>query len=222
MLDSIKLMKKDINIICKLEKSSFLVLLYSFSMSSFIFNNNNSLAFQMISFATAYAVYGLVVSLVSNEEKKKTSLIFQSMPVRKRSTVIGKYLFSLVIIIFAACTSNILPLVKALMEKDISYLYLSFLNSLIFCIFIFSIFFPLFYSLGYSKMQPISLIIFYGLIFVPILLNFLKASDVIRPFANFTLDIINIVNSNLIISFTACILLYILSMLLSIKIENNL
>lgn len=220
MLDSVKLLKKDVNIVCKLERSSFLVLFYSFCMSSFIFNNN-PLALQIISFATAYAVYGLVVSLISNEEKKKTSLIFQSVPVRKRSTVIGKYLFSLVVIVFAAFISSIIPLVKTLMEKDVSYVYLSFINSIIFCLFIFSIFFPLFYSLGYSKMQPISLVIFYGLIFIPIVLNLLKDAEIIKPAINFILNLISFINSNLVISFAVSLLLYSLSILLSIYLENN-
>ncbi len=221
MLDSIKLVKKDINIICKLEKTGFLVIFYSFCMSSFIFNNSNSISLQVISCATAYAVYGLVVSLISNEEKRKTSLIFQSIPVRKKSIVIGKYLFSLLVIIFSASISSILPLVKTLMENDISYVYLSFINSLIFCLFVFSIFFPLFYSLGYLKMQPINLIIFYGLIFFPIALNLLKNVDILKPAVILILRIINAINSNLTVSFIGCISLYFLSMLLSINIDSN-
>lgn len=221
MLDSIKLVKKDINIICKLEKTGFLVIFYSFCMSSFIFNNSNSVTLQVISCATAYAVYGLIVSLISNEEKRKTSLIFQSVPVRKKSIVIGKYLFSLLVIIFSASVSSILPLVKTLMENDISYVYLSFINSLIFCLFVFSIFFPLFYSFGYLKMQPINLIIFYGLIFFPIALSLLKKVDILKPVVSFMLSVMDSINSNLTVSFISCILLYFLSMLLSINIDSN-
>lgn len=221
MLDSIKLLKKDINIVGKLNKSSFFVFIYSFCMSSFIFNNSNSVSIQIISSATAYAVYGIVVGLIANEEKKKTSLIFQSIPVKKSSVVIGKYLFTLLIIIFSACISSIFPLTKTLVEKDISYFYLSFVNSIIFSLFVFSIFFPLYYSLGYLKMQPINLIIFYGFIFIPIVLNLLRDIELIRPVINFILDLINIINGNLMISSIVCILLYFLSMLLSIKLENN-
>jgi len=221
MMDSIKLMNKDISLIFKINKTILFIFIYSISMSSMIFTNNFTISIQIIMSATAYTAYAIIVGLISTEERIKFSMIFQSMPVKKQSLVIGKYLFTTVIILIASLLSSIFPMIKSIMEKDISYVLFSFINSFMFCTAIFSIFYPLYYKFGYLKMQTINLILFYDLIFIPIVLNLLKDVALLKPITNFIFSLVNCLMQNPVTSFVGCVILYIISILISINFENN-
>ena len=95
MMDSIKLMNKDISLIFKINKTILFVFIYSISMSSMILTSNFTISIQIIMSATAYAAYAIIVGLISTEEKTKSSMIFQSMPVKKESIILGKYFLRL-------------------------------------------------------------------------------------------------------------------------------
>lgn len=221
MIDSIKLMNKDISLIFKINKTILFILIYSISMSSTIITSNFTISIQIIMSATAYTAYAIILGLISTEEKTKSSMIFQSMPVKKESIVIGKYLFTTVIILVATLLSSVFPMIKSIMENDISYVLFSFINSFMFCTFIFSIFYPLYYKFGYLKMQTINLILFYGLIFIPIVLNLLKDVALLKPTANFIFNSVNCLMQNSVTSFVGCVILYIISILISINFEKN-
>lgn len=221
MIDSIKLMNKDISLIFKINTTILFIFIYSISMSSTILTSDFTISIQIIMSATAYTVYAIVVGLISTEEKTKSSMIFQSMPVKKESLVIGKYLFTTVIILIASLLSSVLPMIKSIMENDISYVLFSFLNSFMFCTFIFSIFYPFYYKFGYLKMHAINLVLFFGLIFIPIVLNLLKNVDLIKPVMNYLLNSVNCLMQNPVASFAGCVILYVISIILSINFENN-
>ncbi len=221
MYDSIKLMKMNLHLSAKTNKKLFYVFFYPICMSSMILTSKLTASIQIIMCAAAYAVYGIVVGLIATEENMKSSLIFQSIPVKKRSIVIGKFLFSFVIIIISCMLSSIIPFVKSAVEKDASYFALSFINSLMFCIVLVSIFFPLYYKMGYLKMHLINLIIFYGLIFIPIILNLLKDVTLVKPIIEFVLSAINIIIQNMQAALVVCLVMYAASIFISIIIEEN-
>lgn len=221
MIDSIKLMKKDIYLVFKINRMNIFVIIYPISMSCIILTSDLTISIQTIMSATAYAVYAILVGLISNEEKTKASMIFQSLPIKKQSIVVGKYMLTTAVIVVASFLSSIFPIIKSFVEKDISYLVLSILNSFMFCTIIFSIFLPLYFKYGYLKMQAINLIIFYGLIFIPIILNLLRDKVLIRPITSFLYNIINLLMQNSILAIIGCAVIYILSMIVSIRLENN-
>ena len=72
MMDSIKLMNKDISLIFKINKTILFVFIYSISMSSTILTGNFTISIQIIMSATAYAAYAIIVGLISTEKKKKS------------------------------------------------------------------------------------------------------------------------------------------------------
>lgn len=221
MSDSIKLMNKDINLIFKINKTMLFVFVYAISMSATIITGDFTISLQIIMSATAYSVYGIVIGLISIEEKTKSSMIFQSMPVKRESMVIGKYLFTTAVILTGSFLSSLMPLVKSIMENDSSYVIFSFVNSFMFCTAIFAVFYPLYYKFGYLKMHTINLILFYGLIFIPIFLNILKNVELIMPIISYLLNFVNYLIDNQVPAFMGCVILYLCSVALSIKFKNN-
>lgn len=221
MSDSIKLMNKDINLIFKTNKTMLFIFIYAISMSSTILTSDLTISIQIIMSATAYAAYAIVIGLISIEEKTKSSMIFQSMPVKRESIVVGKYLFTTVMIIAGSFLSSILPMVKSIIEHDSSYVIYSFLNSFMFCTAIFAIFYPMYYKFGYLKVHAINLILFYGLIFIPIVLNLLKNVELLKPIIAYVLSFVNLLMNNQITAFAGCVIIYAASMALSVKFQNN-
>ena len=221
MSDSIKLMNKDISLIFKANKTMLFILIYSISMSTTILASDLTISIQIIMSATAYAAYAIIIGLISIEEKTKSSMIFQSMPVKRESIVIGKYLFTTVMILAASFFSSIFPMVKSIIENDSSYVIYSFINSFMFCTAIFAIFYPLYYKFGYLKMHTINLILFYGLIFIPIVLNLLKNVELLKPIISYVLNFVNYLINNQVSAFAGCIIIYIISIVLSINFQNN-
>lgn len=221
MMDSIKLMKKDISLAFKTNKKVFLVFFYPICMSSLILTSDLTISIHIIMMAVAYAVYGIVVGLIATEEKTKSSMIFHSLPVKKRSIIFGKYLFTIAVILISTFLISIFPIIKSIIDRDISYVFFSILNSFIFSTVLFSIFFPFYYKLGYLKMQVINLIIFYGLIFIPIMINLLRNVELLKPIIKFVFDIVNMAIQNAATAFIGCIILYAISMVVSINLERN-
>ncbi|MEL7647279.1 MAG: ABC-2 transporter permease [Sedimentibacter sp.] len=221
MSDSIKLMNKDINLIFKINKTMLFIFIYAISMSSTILTGDLTISIQIIMSATAYAAYAIVIGLISVEEKTKSSMIFQSMPVKRESIIIGKYLFTTVMILAGSFLSSILPMVKSILEHDSSYVIYSFLNSFMFCTAIFAIFYPLYYKFGYLKIHVVNLVLFYGLIFIPIILNLLKNVELLKPIIAYVLSFVNFLMNNQSSAFAGCVIIYIVSIALSIKFQSN-
>jgi len=221
MSDSIKLMNKDISLIFKINKTMLIIFIYSISMSTTILTSDLTISIQIIMSATAYAAYSIIIGLISIEEKTKSSMIFQSMPVKKESIVIGKYLFTTAMILAASFLSSIIPMVKSIIENDSSYVTYSFINSVMFCTAIFAIFYPLYYKFGYLKMHAINLILFYGLIFIPIFLNLLKNVELLKPIISYVLNFVNYIIQNQVSAFVVCVIIYIISIMLSVNFQNN-
>ena len=124
-------------------------------------------------------------------------------------------------ILFASFLSSVFPMIKSIMEKDITYVFLSFLNSFMFSIALFSIFFPFYFKLGYLKMHVINLIIFYCLIFIPIILNLFKDVVLLKPITNFIFDFVNYLMQNAGAAFVGCLISYLISLMISINFVNN-
>lgn len=221
MTDSIKLMKKDVSLIFKINKMNLFIFIYPLTMSSLIFTSNLNQSLQIIMSSAAYGVFGVVIGLISTEEKSKTSLIFQSIPVKQENLVIGKYLFAAVIILFSSVLSSIFPAIKSIAEGNVEYVKLSLINSIIFSILLFSLFFPLFYRFGYLKLQTINLVIFYGLIAIPMLLVFLGNIEAIRPLGSLLVNSMNSIKENPALAFILSLALYGLSSIVSTKLVNN-
>lgn len=221
MYDSIKLVKKDMSVIFKINKMNSFVFVYPICMSCVIITNNLAISIPIIMTATAYAVYAIVVGLITTEEKTKSAMIYQSLPVNKLSIIVGKYLFATVIILIASLLSSIFPVVKSIMNKDISIVWLSFFNSFMFSTALFSIFFPFYFKMGYLKMHTINLIIFFSLILSATFINLLRNVPAMKPFIDSVYIIINFVMQNLFAAFIGCMILYAISILLSFNIVSN-
>lgn len=221
MYDSIKLVKKDMSVIFKINKMNLFVFVYPICMSCVIITNNLAVSIPIIMTATAYAVYAIVVGLITTEEKTKSSMIYQSLPVNKLSIIVGKYLFASAVILIASLLSSIFPVVKSIMNKDISIVWLSFLNSFMFSTILFSVFFPFYFKMGYLKMHTINLIIFFSLVLSATFINLLRNIPAIKPFVDGAYIVINFVMKNSFTAFIGCMILYAISVLLSFNIESN-
>ncbi len=221
MNDLFKLVKKDISLIFKVNKMNFLVLIYPLCMGCLVFNSDLSISIQVVASSVAYAVYGIVVGLITTDEKTKSLMIFQSLPINKKSIIIGKYLFCLIIILIVSLVGSVFPIIKSILDKNISITILSLANSFMFNITLFSVFFPFYFKMGYLKMHAINLIIFYCLIFIPLVMNLFRNIQILKPIIDFVIVILNLVAHNLLIIFVGCIVIYIFSLMISIVIEGS-
>lgn len=221
MNDSIKLVKKDISIISKINKMNYFVFIYPICMSCVIITSNLAVSIPIIMTATAYAVYAIVVGLITTEEKTKSSMIFQSLPINRKSIIVGKYLFAAAVILIGSLLSCIFPAVKSIMNKDISIVGLCFFNSFMFCIIMFSIFYPFYIKMGYLKMHTINIVIFFSLVLASTFINLLKNVSSIKPIIDSVYNITNFVMQNLFTAIFGCIILYIISIQISFNIEKN-
>lgn len=221
MTDSVKLMKKDISIIFKINKMNLIIFMYPLTMSALIFTSSLNHSIQVIMSSAAYGAFGVVVGLISTEEKSKASLVFQSVPVRQENLVVGKYLFTWVIVLFSSLLSSIFPAIKSISEGNIEYMSLSLINSIIFSTLLFSLFFPLFYKFGYLKLQAINLVIFYGLIAVPMLLGFFGNIESISHLGNILANSTDFIKENPAAALALSLGVYGLSSIISINFVKN-
>ncbi|NLJ59101.1 MAG: hypothetical protein GX339_09685 [Tissierellia bacterium] len=169
------------------------------------------------SVASVGVVYTIVDSLIVKESTAENSIVMKSLPLQQRNIVIGFYMFSAAIIITTALAVSIFPAVKSVLDGNIIFFRSTFIINIVFCIFIFSIAFPFIYKFGYSKTKPIITIVVYGILPLAIIFYYIHALYT-RVFLTTEAEfIVNIITNNFTATAIACLLLYLISMSISIK-----
>lgn len=220
MLSSFKIVKKDLILAFKYDIQNCLILLFPLFISIFITSSNFKAG---ISEAVLFTVYVIVTSSFSKEEAANTSMIIKSLPVNIKNIIIGKYIFTALIILVAALISSIYPAFISITRNNHVYLSTTFTNFITYItlsMFLFSILFPIIYKFAYSKIHFITIIFYLLLIFSPVILTIFNYISIMEPSTADLIKKIDNVIENLSSLFIECLILYVLSMTVSIKIYS--
>lgn len=220
-IDVLKLLKKDLKVILRLNRNSLIILIYPICMSFPLINGDNTHGVQMLVSAIALASFMLIVGSISSEEKNGVNNVFRSLPVKRVSIIISKYVYSLLIIFFIIIISSIVPFIKYIITGNSDVVISVFINSFVYCMFIYSIFFPLYYKFGYSKLMIINMVIVYGLIFIPIIITLFNSFSYIKDIEIILINITNIVTENSLYAVFTALLIFITSVFISALVEND-
>ncbi len=225
MMDSLKVVKKNYTVAFKNDTRNFLSFLPLIYIGYLLFKNVhydilNPLQI-MSSFASVAVLHAIVDSLMMKESARKTSILIKSLPLKERSIVIGFYIFSASIILSTALAASIFPAVKSGIEGDATYLRSTFIINIVICVFIFSILFPLIFKFGYSKMRIINTIIANLLLPLALVFYYIQVIYTKVYFISEAEYFINLLNNNLPATIIACLIIYLISMTISIKAYNK-
>lgn len=173
-----------------------------------------SIAYMLIFYSNGY------------DEKNKSEIILNSLPIRRDSIITAKYasvilffLLSVVLIgILGAVISvlNIIPGTRLIEVSDVLGIFIS-LGLM------YSIYYPLFFKFGSLKLKILNIVLYLIILFVP---NILISMIEENPNNNIVLRIISIFEGNpawMLQAFTAILIMIVLivSMEISIKIYRN-
>lgn len=221
MTDAFKIMMKDIKLAFKYDNTNFLMFLLPLFVSFLKFKYSNNVFTADIHIITGsfslYTVSLIIAGLISKEEATKASLTIRNLPLKQSSIVIGRYLFTATIILIVSILSSLFQVIKSIMENDISYLILSIYDCIIFCIPLFSILFPLIFKFGYFKIHLIFIFINLCIVFTPYILIAFKVYNILSPVVDIIYNTIDIVEANYATVFSCSLILYILSLIVSVK-----
>jgi len=169
----------------------------------------------------------LFISLaVQYDDKNKSEIILNSLPVKKSDIVIAKYvstfvfgivgIISSIIVGFIGNTTGLLIFIGSISTLDIVLVVMSI------CIFS-SIFYPVYFKFGVSRMKIFTVLIFMVLFFVPT-----SAIDYINQNTNNSLvqKYISFINATSGVTLNSLVLiialiLFLISLMVSIRIYNN-
>lgn len=218
MNDLFKVVRKNFIIAFKYEMHNISSLIPLIYISFLLFKNKHYEITPPLQIVSTFATVGVVYFIISNVMKKRERVrdILKSLPLKQSSTVVGFYMFSAVIILLASIAVSIFPAAQSAIEKDIKYFSSTFMINIIFNVFIFSILLPFTHRFGYSKMKTINTIV------INILLPFILFSYYIHALYTrnfFTIEIeyiFNIIINNTAVLSIACLILYLVSMYISI------
>ena len=221
MTDSLKIVKKNYLVAFKHDIKNFLGFLPLIYIGFLIFKNEHNDILNplqlMSSVASVAILHAIADSLMTKESAAKTSILIKSLPLKQRSIVIGFYIFSAAIIISAAIAVSIFPAVKSATEGDTLFLSSTFIINIVFCVLVFSILFPFIFKFGYSKMRIIITIIVNVLLPFALLFYYIQALYTKVYFIAEAEYAINMMTNNLAATIIGCIVLYLISMTISIK-----
>lgn len=218
----INLVLKDVAI----QKKMLIFAFFYTVLESVCFNSMapNGLALYVI--APIITNYLFISNAVTYDEKNKSEIVLNSLPLKRVDIVIAKYISIFVFIIIGIIYSILLGFIEKSIGLSIFYSSISLLDIVLVltsaCIFG-SIFFPLYFKFGEAKMKIYNMIIFILFLFLPIYIaNYATEYPKNILVQKFTFFLIN--TSSLIQNCLALIIgliIFLFSLMLSIHIYKN-
>lgn len=221
MLDSLKVVRKNFIVAFKYDIKNFIGFLPLIYIGYLIFNNVHDDILNplqiMSSFGSAGIVYAIVDSFMTKENIANASIVMKSLPLKQSNIVIGIYVFTALIILSTALVASIFPAMKVLIEGNDLFLKSTFIINIVFCILIFSILLPFTFKFEYLKSRRIFTIIINGVLPLAILYYYIQALYTKIFFIPEAEYIINLLSTNIPVTIAGCLILYLISMAISIK-----
>lgn len=171
-------------------------------------------------------VYLLVMYACGFDDKNKAEIILNSLPITRAELVTAKYVsaigFMAVAILFSMLIGAIgiftgFPEIERFISMNDVLIVL--ISGLVFV----SIFYPLYFKFGMDKMRIVNVALFMVLFFAPNLITSFAAENPESNVVKAVLSIVNETNASLLKagSLIAVIIIYLLSLFISIKIYRN-
>ncbi|TPV44036.1 ABC-2 transporter permease [Bacillus dicomae] len=167
----------------------------------------------LMTFSMFVPALGMILSM-SYEGKNKSEMIVNSLPFQRKDIVIGKYIFVSILVALGGCFSLVVGLIQLQNEQMAGFMLWGEILGGITGGFVCSIIvFPIEFSVGYSSAKQIAP-------FAGLALGYLSGLIV----SNVWLDVENAWSTSLVVNvcfIAGLILLYIMSMLLSVSLYNE-
>lgn len=202
------------------KRNLIVAFLYSI-FAIFVFQSFEGGAFIVSGVAVTYLLFMNVSFL---EEKNKTDIIINSLPIKRKDVVLAKYLAVIVFTIYAIIAYWIDSFILKLfpLPLKIQSVSLTGIISIIFLVGLMtSLYIPLNYKFGYSKLKIIATFLFLAMFFVPnLLILYVQENpdtEIVKLFSN-------LLSSDWIISIFLLSVTLVLSMIsyfISLRIYRN-
>ncbi|HDR4734947.1 TPA: ABC-2 transporter permease [Bacillus cereus] len=190
-------------------KLSFVYLICLFFLSIVDFRSDSFL----MTFIMFIPVLGMMLSM-SYEDRNKSEMIINSLPFQRKEIVIAKYIFVSILVTLGGVFSLVISLIQLQNENTTAFMLWGEIlggitGGLVYSIIVL----PIEFSIGYSSAKQIAP-------FIGIAFGYLSGLIV----SNVWLDVENVWNTSLVVNscfIAGLLLLYVMSMLLSINLYNE-
>ncbi|QOW27533.1 ABC-2 transporter permease [Bacillus cereus] len=190
-------------------KLSFVYLICLFFLSIVDFRSDSFL----MTFIMFIPVLGMMLSM-SYEDRNKSEMIINSLPFQRKEIVIAKYIFLSILVTLGGVFSLVVSLIQLQNENTTAFMLWGEIlggitGGLVYSIIVL----PIEFSIGYSSAKQIAP-------FIGIAFGYLSGLIV----SNVWLDVENVWNTSLVVNscfIAGLLLLYVMSMLLSINLYNE-
>ncbi|HFJ9408650.1 TPA: ABC-2 transporter permease [Bacillus cereus] len=190
-------------------KLSFVYLICLFFLSIVDFRSDSFL----MTFIMFIPVLGMMLSM-SYEDRNKSEMIINSLPFQRKEIVIAKYIFVSILVTLGGVFSLVVSLIQLQNENTTAFMLWGEIlggitGGLVYSIIVL----PIEFSIGYSSAKQIAP-------FIGIAFGYLSGLIV----SNVWLDVENVWNMSLVVNscfIAGLLLLYVMSMLLSINLYNE-
>lgn len=190
-------------------KLSFVYLICLFFLSIVDFRSDSVL----MTFIMFIPVLGMMLSM-SYEDRNKSEMIINSLPFQRKEIVIAKYIFVSILVTLGGVFSLVVSLIQLQNENTTAFMLWGEILGGITGGLVYSIsVLPIEFSIGYSSAKQIAP-------FIGIAFGYLSGLIV----SNVWLDVENVWNTSLVVNscfIAGLLLLYVMSMLLSINLYNE-
>lgn len=202
-------------------KNLYWILIYLL-IFSLAFNSLQEGLFAAIMVAITYQLIGNACAI---DEKNKSDVMLNSLPVKKSVIVLSKYISVLIYAIAGTILYSILALITNTITLPINVAYLNlqnFLAGILALVLMNSVFLPIYFKMGFTKGRIVSMILFFTFFFGSLTLgSFL--SDMNLQWFNSIIVTISAWSSFqfTIVIISISLLIYLISYLLSVKFYRS-
>lgn len=156
------------------QKKSILIAMFYILFFIFVFQSLGELMFTS---AIVAFTYMLVMGAFAFDDRSRADTVLNSLPIRRRNIVLCKYLALFVFVIIGTITYLLMYNVISSLNLSIKAYPITlkgFIGGILAVSVVNSIYFPLFFKLGYTRAKVINMVLFFSIFFgVPYLVNFI-------------------------------------------------
>ncbi|WP_027624177.1 ABC-2 transporter permease [Clostridium lundense] len=173
-------------------------------------------------FGIVFFTYLSIFYMIGIEERNKSLVIINSLPLERSQIVISKYISLIFFTIVNALTLYLPTFIFGIIFRNnqiysLNYSILTVFIALL--LILFSIYYPLYFKYGYNSMRVFSFIFYILMFSIPgFLQKLMKNSNIFHKFVQYTLTN---PQKTLLILFTLALSIFIISLYFSIAIYKN-
>lgn len=218
-----------LNLIIKdvvIQKKTILFALFYTIFASISFSSMKPDGFGLYVLAPIVVVYLFITTAVGYDEKNKSEIVLNSLPLKRDDIVISKYISIFIFVIIGIIYSILIGFVGKftglpMFNRSISLLdIISTLTSV--CMFS-SIFFPVYFKFGLVKMKVFNIVLFMLMFFLPtITVQYVienPNNTLVQKFNYFINNTSNLMQNSLVLILG--LICFLVSLLISIRIYNK-